>query len=519
MSAERAAAAVAKMDARNAKAPESVLSIPTTVRYGHVPLRTSLTPDRIPHAGAAIRQVGCTRRVFLLNPYLTSTEVNGLAHRIEVLGRNSGINSVLIATNDDDDLASGALPSSAVEAQRTKAPFDLFGTETGFGKVWHCAGGYDALDLYTSGAYKDPAQVDQLLTGIRNLALATRGVTQDEQNNTVPSMVPVITVPHGLVNDGGYALCMGSYVMATRDSTFAIKNPAKGLSFDPVGFSFLLPRLGWEYSQVSADYPVGKMLALTGMEAQANDMLETGLATHYMGEPSKLAMLERTLGELPPWDQQKILQQPAISYDEIDELDDCNEEFRNVAVGHCLHTFARYDAASQEIWNMGEIDFREQQDPSLVLESEAIGMNVERSSDIVTWAATFEDIFARESSVHGIIERLKEVSSKHDGDEEDRQVAKMAGSMVEKMERRAPLALSAIFKLMEMGRPNLESLESCMEREKKVQQNLIAMEDYQNWAKAAASASASGNKAEPFTAWKHKSVKEVSNDEVEQLLG
>lgn len=79
------------------------------------------------------------------------------------------------------------------------------------------------------------------------------------------------------------------------------------------------------------------------------------------------------------------------------------------------------------------------------------------------------------------------------------------------MEAQSPLALSATHRLLKLGKTADESLESCMQREKNVQLKLFEKGDFQNWAK-------SGLQAGEFKDWTHKSVKEVSKDEVEELF-
>ena len=102
-----------------------------------------------------------------------------------------------------------------------------------------------------------------------------------------------------MVHDGGFGLCLGaSYVIATRESCFRILNPSKGLALDPVGLSYFLPRLGKEFNQpVGKNYgsSCGLILGLMGYLADAADMTETGLATHYMESPTCLGLLEETL--------------------------------------------------------------------------------------------------------------------------------------------------------------------------------------------------------------------------------
>ena len=119
------------------------------------------------NAGAAVRQVGTTRRVFLLDPYLTTNEIEGLAYRLRVMSKNQGINSVLIATDDDDDVEFSAIPSSARESEQLYVPVvDM--PELGSNAVkddchiWHVAGGYNPRDLFQSGDYKDPSAIQNI---------------------------------------------------------------------------------------------------------------------------------------------------------------------------------------------------------------------------------------------------------------------------------------------------------------------------------------------------------------------
>jgi hypothetical protein len=191
------------------------------------------------------------------------------------LGQNEALNSVLIATDEDDPNETGAIPSSILEldALRGQNIDDAWIFPPKPGLTWHTAGGYDPVAFYQSGKYKDAASVESLLDSVHDLALATRG---DHQK----SRIPIITIPHGMVNDSGYALCLSSYTIATERTAFRIFNPSRGLTFDPVGFSFLLPRLGQEFRQPSAKLKgCGQILALMGYEASGEDMVEVGLGT------------------------------------------------------------------------------------------------------------------------------------------------------------------------------------------------------------------------------------------------
>ena len=83
--------------------------------------------------------------------------------------------------------------------------------------------------------------------------------------------------------------------------------------------------------------------------------------------------------------------------------------------------------------------------------------------------------------------------------------------ILEGMEAQSPLALSATYRLLRLGKEAKESLETCMEREKKVQLRLFEKDDFKNWAK-------SGVNEGEFKDWKHSSVKEVTRYEEEELF-
>jgi len=486
------ARAAAALEARQAGAPASVLSIPTKgLDFGD--------------ANVGIRQIGATRRVFLRQPHLTPEEIEGLGYRIKLLSNNEAINSVLIAANDGKDNPL-LLPQFVRESERSVFSDAEFSNDSD----WHVAGGYDPLQVFKSGMYQDSNAVKRLLNNVQQLALAVRG-------DAKATKIPVITLPHGLINDGGYALCMGSYVMATNNSSFRVTHPSRGLAFDPIGLSYILPRLGWEFNQPSSNYPgVGTILALTGMEANASDMMETGLATHYVDSPKTLALLEEILAEIEPWKAQKLLPENKRMMGEPVSTQDKNAAFRNKMVANTLHALSVYHVSGRDMWTnrAGEFHSHEQEndDPSLVLDPTP--WDDVRESDIVNYAATFEDIFAQESSVAGILESFREISSRVTADSEEQEGIQVAADFVNRMEKQSPLSLSVVHRMMELGKENGETLESCMEREKRVQAKLFRMADFQNWAKNATQ----NGKDSPFTGWKHETVSDVSTDEVEELL-
>lgn len=459
-------------------------------------------------AGAAIRQVGSTRRVFLLDPHLTPTEIEGLAHRIRVLTKNGAINSVLIATSEDDD--SDAIPTSARDVEReTFYEVDLGYSEAHSGQhVWHVAGGYCPRTLYQQGLYQDEAQIQALLEGVQQLALATRG-------NEQTTKVPVITIPHGLVNDAGYALCMGSYVLATPDTCFSILNPSRGLSLDPIGLSYVLPRLGWEHGLPSADYPgVGFLLACTGYQATASDLMETGLATHYMDSLATLGTLERSLGAMLPWNQQTIVKPKPHFFGQAASKIDANASFRNVSVAELITAATTYQAAGGDLLVAPQYTARGEGDPSLELDP--IPFHQDRESHLVNMAATFHNIFSRQQSLTSIMERLYEIGNRKAQDDEEQEGIALAQDLYTRLQRQSPLALRAVHRLLQLGAKQGETLESCMEREKRVQTKLLRMSDYHAWAEHALSHPE--GQEPPFEGWKHKSPKDVTQEEVDELL-
>ena len=443
------------------------------------------------------------------------------------MGKNEGINSVLIATNDDDDAANLAFPTSGVDSERRHIPPIDIGEKTGYGRIFHVAGGYDPREVYRSGMHQRPEELSSLLDGVRDLAVAARGAIErsdDGTDVTARFRVPVITMPHGMVNDGGYALCMGSYVLATRDTCYRTLNPYRGLAFDPIGLSYVLPRLGDDFHQPAREYPVGMVLALTSYEADAHDMLETGLATHYVEAQSKLGAIENALSEIVPWNQQGLLQPPPRQYGQFegvkaaeakdfDPNEDINRRLRNVAVANLMHAVSVYDAAGQEEAGPEfEDKFLPKDDPSLNLGGQRELFFEDRSSVLVNISATFDDIF-KSKDVGDIMEGLREVASGDPQDEEEKECCETAAGLLKDMESQSPLALRAVHRLMEMGgRENRStSLESCIEREKVVQMNLLRGEDFKRWAE-------SGAEEGEFADWKHKTVNEVTNDEVQALF-
>jgi enoyl-CoA hydratase/carnithine racemase len=477
-----------------------------------VGIDTSNTP-------AFIREVGCTRRVFLLEPYMTTAELEGFAYRIKVLTKNDSINSLLIATDNTDDKETGALPSSLIDRDYSYLRDDNLDDELepAPGKTYHVAGGYDPLQVFRDGKQKDYEFVSNLLRQVRTLASAIMGDSQKTK-------IPTIFVPHGMVTDGGCAYLFASYVLTTRQSCMRILNPSRGLSFDPIGFSYTLPRLGAEFDQAAARFPgsCGLILGLMGYEANSDDMIETGLATNAMETPTGLGILEHTLSQLKPWCQQGLIKNPIKFYGEPTPTIDHNAQFRNVAVSDTIHCLTSYRADGKEIWSNNPRspanNFRDLYDPSLDV-ADPIPFFAPRTSDLVDYAATFHEIFSKNLELPKLYEALKDIANRptapNSPNRVQREVKEIAVDFVKRLDRQSPLAVSVVYRLLRLGAGQNETIRSCAGRELNAQINMFASDDFQTWAEHAMK---HGSET-PYTGkWKHENLSQVTHDEVTEVI-
>jgi hypothetical protein len=178
--------------------------------------------------------------------------------------------------------------------------------------------------------------------------------------------------------------------------------------------------------------------------------------------------------------------------------------------------------------------FLKEKDPSLKLPEDRIQIYNEVISDLVNWSATFESVW-QEESVEGIMERLREIAATKSefvgklGYEEDVAVAEQAEYFVSCMEQRSPLSLQVTYALLCKATGEEEDWTSCMEREKVAQMNLMMMKDgdFERWAKSGmgvgltsmeGKASLIREKEGVFDGWRHGSVKDVSEDEVAEIV-
>jgi len=506
-------------EALKAGAPRSVLTIPSNV--GHFLDNSkdleSRKRDRSP--GAIIQQFGTTRHIFVPNHHLERKEMDGLAYRIKTLSKNASLNSILLS-NCTEQPGDGLLPASAMEIEQTQRISMEDKVPSGFGKICYAFGGYDARKMYNKSADEKRKVLEAMfqLTASINGGAASNNSNSEESSTKNVSKIPFISVPHGLITDGGYAFAMGSFVLATYDSRFRIENPQRGLALDPIGLSYVLPRLGWEFQQQSSHLPVGEILALTGFEADGSDMVETGLATHFIGSFRKLGCLECALAELDSYEKQNLKKKLPSLYGtaskggkEKNKID-LNMKYRNQVVSNLLYSVSMYDAAGQEVGDFkSSSQFEMNEDPSIVLQSDTISLLEKRNSMLVNIAAVFQDVFKGENCMEGILERMKEFASQEAVTKEDVEFVSIAMAMVEKIEAQSPLALLAVHRLMTEGKKQSETLEKCMEREKKVQLKLFEGGDFKSWAK-------SGVPKGHFRRWKHDSFSDVTSDELEELM-
>jgi hypothetical protein len=192
---------------------------------------------------------------------------------------------------------------------------------------------------------------------------------------------------------------------------------------------------------------IAAMLGLTGYKADERDMIAGGLASHYVGGPYKLNLLERALMDINSREYQNLHPKPSGLYGREDDWGgetDVNLHFHNVAVGNLIQNISEYDAAGADEYGCHLKDmlddetglYLKDKDPSLTLTEDRVQLYAKLESELVNWAATFTTAFADEATVPGILERLREISSTKAqfvnklGYEEDVEVADMAQSLI-----------------------------------------------------------------------------------------
>ena len=424
--------------------PSSTYSIPTFDLGYDVPSSSSTTTttsrslrkssDSAVLPAATISQIGTTRRVSILKPIFNNEEMMGLAHRIDILGRNKSCSGILLVggryggevnTGNDANNDGGCEKERRRDWQRARRQKkasgnnnlvvnvldhddddddlyddDELGINNSISTVNSSHTNYNANNLLLPDAALeminnipyDPFDEDNVncgnivsygcdhrslqkmskeerwnvLTSLGDLTLSCRGskmmnaaaaatmnngndnkeMKDNSKNNEDlddleynpyrhTSLIPTISIPDGPITDGGYAIATTTHVLATHRTTYSIRNPRRGLSFDPIGSSFLLPRLLHDYHahndriyatnnndstrrmnavrrrkyQSELSMSIGLILALTSTVASGNDMVESGLATHYTLSDPDIPSIERSLAEsIPSYEHQTIKQ-------------------------------------------------------------------------------------------------------------------------------------------------------------------------------------------------------------------
>lgn len=463
-----------------------------------------------PGACAFIREIGGARRIFPLNPYFTSDEMEGMAYRIKTLTKNESLSTILIATDQRLDNHE-ALPSLIYD--RGEAFWFENGVDEGAapepGKTFFFSGGYDPLELYKTGKHRDPSHIHKLFLNLQALAAACRGDT-----NT--TKIPTITIPHGTVTDAGFAWLLSSYVLSTRESAFRITNPSKGLSLDPVGLSFFLPRMGQEFGQESAQLPgCGLIMGLMGYTADCDDMLLTGMSTHDIETVNGLGLIETILSELPSWHQQGILQIPKRDHGQEESTVDHNAFLRNRVVADAVNNFASARADGTDMFSRNEKHIYEFMDPSL--DTDPTPFFGDQTSMLVNYAATFDSIFQNHNTITGLLEAFREVAGRITNDPLEQEGIDVAADFVTRLERQSPLAVTLVHQLLMKGSVKEENLQRCASRERHVQAEMYRREDFAKWAEYTIKNGNTDDK-EPFMGWKHKSLADISMQEVQDIM-
>jgi hypothetical protein len=460
----------------------------------------------------AILPVQCARRVLFREAQMTADEMHGLAFRLQVIGTNGAVSAVVVAPDQYQNGRVSALNYlDPVLKERSNLDFPL----NPF-KVHDCLTGMDHLQVRAK-KINEPNQQDELRYLLNGASELVKACNQMKKS-------PIVTVTNGLVADSGYALCMGRYVVATENTRFAITTPYKGLTLDPVGLSYTLNRLGRDYKQPCAPHAhaMGNILALTGFTANGGDMVATGLATHYGSWGAlDLAHLEETLGNIPPYEEQTQWSKERSHYQPLPFFRgrfatgriaaNRHKQGRNApppflpenrlsdaAVANALDTITDGNVLGGGLFT--------------AMTSADLHLAEDLDTSLDTFGETFAKIFERDS-IEGMLDGLAQAKNLEGADADYKAAAELLHTG---MKAQSPLALLVTHRLMTMGRSTIkgegQTLEKCMARERKAQQQMFMGQDYKNWADAQL-------KGEPGKfAWKHKSVGEITKQEVDDIL-
>lgn len=265
------------------------------------------------------------------------------------------------------------------------------------------------------------------------------------------------------------------------------------------------------------------LLALTSYPANAYDLLETGLVTHFVESGASLGGLERTLAEMRPWNQQGLLREPVRYYGhDGSSSGDHNAVFRNVQVADAVECVSAARADNRDLWGHGnnnntmdddDVLRLNLEDPSL--ETEYVPWNEPRESRLINLACTFHSLISSASNVEGLLENFRQVAHRTTTDPEEQEGIDVAKDMVASMEQQSPLALKVVYQLLLRGAGDRETLAKCCAREERAQLALLRQPDFALWA---THCQTNGEK-EYHGPWKYGSLKEVPNDLVAEIIG
>ena len=157
-----------------------------------------------------------------------------------------------------------------------------------------CAGG-DMKRIYQAGMglnlnthTPDAKAHEKKLHGYGTRGLTTADFLHEEyqlnhkiamQRQQKQNAIPQVSIWDGIVMGGGVGLSIhGKHRVATQHTVFAMPETSIGFFCD-VGATFSLPRI-----QVSgnSDTGIGNYIALTGARLRSDDLMYSGLATHYI---------------------------------------------------------------------------------------------------------------------------------------------------------------------------------------------------------------------------------------------
>ncbi len=172
----------------------------------------------------------------------------------------------------------------------------------GVGGKSFCAGG-DVKSIYLEIVGMSAELKKDLGTGKRGMLSSDFFRTEYEMNYLLgTSNVPQVSIWDGIVMGGGVGLSvLGEFRIATEKSLFAMPETAIGL-FPDVGSSAWLPHLKGGQ---------GLYIGLTGARLNAMDLIETGIATHYI--PSdKIPEVEKIMIETCSVDPNKAREEVKV---------------------------------------------------------------------------------------------------------------------------------------------------------------------------------------------------------------